>query len=169
MPAKTDPSIIPRFTGTTGRQNLLAAVCGQQSVAGDAALARRLITAGALHEYRPGKTIVTQGDSDNDMYMIVSGSVAVIINNREIAVRGSGSHVGEMALLDTTARRSATLVARERTVALKLPERVVTRVAATYPGFWRRIAVEIATRLRERNRFIREPNVASSLRPKAAI
>jgi len=111
-----------------------------------------------LHEYRPAKTIVRQGDADNDMYMIVSGSVAVLINKREIAVRSSGTHVGEMALLDPTARRSATLVARERTVALKLSERDVTRIACSYPAFWRRVAVEIATRLRERTRFIREPN-----------
>src|SRR5258708_5982882 len=117
MPAKNSPSIIPRFAGSAGRANLLTAVSPQQSVARDAALARRLIAAGALHEYRPGKTIVTQGDADNDMCMIVSGSVSVIINKREIAVRSSGTHVGEMALLDPTARRSATLVARERTIA----------------------------------------------------
>lgn len=159
MPAKTNPSIVPRFAGTTGRRNLVAAVCRQHAVAGDGALARRLVAAGSLHEYRPGRTIVTQGAADNDMYMIVSGSVSVIINKREIAVRASGTHVGEMALLDPTARRSATLIARERTVALKLPEAVVTRIAATYPGFWRRLAVEISTRMRERTKFIREPNV----------
>ncbi len=159
MPAKSSPSIIPRFVGSAGRANLRAAVCAQQSVAGDMALARRLIGAGALHEYPPGKTIVTQGDADNDMYMILSGSIRVLINRREIAVRSSGTHVGEMALLDPTARRSATLVARERTVALKLPEAAVTRIGAAYPGLWRRLAVEIATRLRERTKFIREPNV----------
>lgn len=163
MPAKNSPSIIPRLSGAAGRANLLTAICAQQSVAGNKALARRLIAAGALHEYRPGKTIVTQGNADNDIYMIVSGSVSVIINSREIAVRSGGSHVGEMALLDPTARRSATLVARERTVALKLPETAVTRIAAAYPDLWRRLAVEIASRLRERTKFIREPNVVPTV------
>lgn len=163
MPAKNSPSIIPRLAGAAGRANLLTAVCAQQTVAGNTALARRLIAAGALHEYHLGKTIVTQGDADNDMYMIVSGSVSVIINKREIAVRSSGTHVGEMALLDPTARRSATLVARERTVALKLPETAVTRIAAAYPDLWRRLAVEIASRLRERTKFIREPNVVPTV------
>ncbi len=163
MPAKSSPSIVPRFAGSAGRANLLTAVCAQQSVAGDAALARRLIAAGTLHEYRSGRAIVTQGDADNDMYMIVSGSVSVVINKREIAVRSSGAHVGEMALLDPTARRSATLVARERTVTLKLPETTITRIAARYPGLWRRLAVEIGSRLRERTKFIREPNVVPTV------
>jgi predicted nucleotide-binding protein len=160
MPKKTNPSIVPRLTGAVGRANLLAAICAQQSVSGDADLARRLISAGKLQEYRPGRTIVKQGDADNDMYMIISGSVAVIINKREIAVRSNGNHVGEMALLDPTARRSATLVAREPTVVLKLSEGAITRVASSFPAFWRRVAVAISTRLRERTKFIHAPNLS---------
>lgn len=158
MSAKTNPSLVPRFAGSAGRANLFRAICAQHSVAGNSDLAKRLINAGTLREYRRNSTIVTQGAADNEMYMIVSGSVSVIINKREIAVRGSGTHVGEMALLDPTARRSATLVARERTVALKLTEKDVTRIAAAHPELWRRLGVEISTRLRERTRFIREPN-----------
>ena len=158
MPRKRNPSIIPRFTGKEGRRNLLAALCVQQAVGGDAGLARQLLAGGSLQEYATDKTIIRQGDADNDIYMIVSGSVSVIINKREIAVRSSGTHVGEMALLDRTARRSATILTRERTVLFKLSERNVSRIARNYPEFWRRLAVELATRLRERTRFIREPN-----------
>ena len=75
MPRKRNPSIIPRFTGAAGRKNLLAAICSQQAVAGNAHLARRLISVGALHEFKAYKPIVRQGDTDNDIYMIVSGSV----------------------------------------------------------------------------------------------
>jgi CRP/FNR family transcriptional regulator, cyclic AMP receptor protein len=41
---------------------------------------------------------------------------------------------------------------------LKLSEPNVTRIARTYPDYWRRLALELATRLRERTKFIREPN-----------
>ena len=159
-PGKRSPSIIPRFTGTAGRRNLLAAICAQQAVAGDTSLARRLIAVGSLHEHPSGRMIMRQGDTDNDIYLIVSGSVSIVINKREIAVRTAGAHVGEMALLDPTARRSATTITREKTVALKVSEAGVTRIARDYPDYWRRLALELATRLRERTKFIREPNSA---------
>lgn len=158
MSVKRSPSIIPRFTGKTGRRNLLAAVCAQQSVAGDVSLARRLISAGSLREHSVGRTIIRQGGSDNDVNLILCGSVSIVINKREIAVRSSGSHVGEMALLDPTARRSASVVTREKTVVLTMSEPSVTRIARDYPDYWRRLAVELGTRLRERTKFIREPN-----------
>ena len=150
--------MIPRFVGANGRRNLLAAVCNQQAVAGDKHLAKRLINVGLLHEYPLHKTIAQQGDSDDDMYLLLCGSVDIIINNRQIAVRNAGSHVGEMALLDRTARRSASIVTREKTVVLKLSERQVTRIARRFPEFWRRLAVELGSRLRERTKFISEPN-----------
>ncbi len=158
MPIKRNPSLIPRFTGNVGRKNLITAICAQKAVAGDTALARRLISAGTLHEHPAGRAIVRQGDADNDIHLIISGSVAVEINKREIALRTSGEHVGEMALLDTTARRSATISTREKTVVLKVCEPRVSRIARDYPDFWRRLALELAARLRERTKFIREPN-----------
>jgi len=155
--------MVPRFDGPSGRKNLLAEMCNQQSIAGSQELARRFIEAGALHEYQVGRTIVRQGDSDNEMYFILSGSVSTVINRREIAARSSGTHVGEMALLDPTARRSATIQTRERTVVLKVSEPSVTRIARAYPEFWRRLAVELSTRLRERTKFIRAPNSVPSV------
>jgi CRP/FNR family cyclic AMP-dependent transcriptional regulator len=158
---KRNPSLIPRFSGRAGQVNLLSALCAQQVVGGNTALARRLMKAGTLHEFRVAQAIIHQGDADNDVFLILSGSVATIVNKREIAVRSAGKHVGEMALLDSTARRSATVIAKERTVVLRLSEPNVTQIADSYPEFWRRIAVELAVRLRERAKFIREPNSSS--------
>ena len=110
MPVKHSPSIIPRFTGNVGKNNLLAAIHAQRVVAWDRALARKLVKAGVLREFSPQKVILRQGGSDNDLYLIVSGSVGVVINNREIGTRSSGTHFGEMAMLDSTARRSASTI-----------------------------------------------------------
>jgi predicted nucleotide-binding protein len=142
---------------------LLTAICAQQAVAGNANLARRLISVGTLQEHSGDRTITHQGDGDNDMYLIIAGSVSIMINKREIASRSGGTHVGEMACLDPTARRSATIVTKEKTVVLKLSESAVTPIARSFPEFWRRLAVELATRLRERTKFIREPNSVSSV------
>jgi CRP/FNR family cyclic AMP-dependent transcriptional regulator len=155
--------MMPRFTGATGRRNLLTATCFQRAVAGNQHLARRLVAAGILLEFPAGKIMVRQGDTDNDIYLILSGSVSISVNRREIAVRTSGTHVGEMALLDPTARRSATIAAKERTAVLKLSEVDVTRIAHDFPDFWRQLAIELASRLRERSKFIREPNSVPSV------
>lgn len=158
MASKSSPSIIPRFTGIVGRNNLLAALCAQHAVAGDRDLARRLIAAGELREFKAKKAIMKQGDADDTMYLIISGSVAIIINKREMAIRSAGTHVGEMALLDPTARRSASVVTKEHTTLLILRQKALTSIANHYPEFYRRLAVELGVRLRERSQHIREPN-----------
>lgn len=63
-----------------------------------------------------------------------------------------------MALVDALARRSASVITREPTALLRLTEPAFTKLAAAIPALWRRIAVEIANRLRERSRVIRPPN-----------
>lgn len=158
MSTKKNPSVIPRFTGKDGHKNLLFSICSQQSVAGNAKLAEKLIAAGSLHACHSGKSIISQEGVDNDFYMIISGSVKILINKREVATRSAGAHFGEMALLDPTAKRSATIIAKEQTVFLKISEPDITRISKSFPDFWRRLAVELSTRLRERSKFIREPN-----------
>ena len=156
--AKSSPSMIHRYSGTTGRRQLASALCTQPVVAGDDAVAQRLIAAGTLLDVKSGETLIQQGDADNELYLIVTGEVGIFVNGREIATRGPGRHVGEMALLDPTARRSASVIAKERIVALRIGEPDVTAIADQYPEFWRRLAVELASRLRERSRFISEPH-----------
>jgi predicted nucleotide-binding protein len=75
------------------------------------------------------------------------------VNEREIATRGVGEHVGEMAMVDSTARRSATVVAKEHTTFAKMTEAQFSTLAAKNPNLWRRIAVTLVDRLKERNKF----------------
>lgn len=126
-------------------------------------LAEKILKAGDLVEFLPSETIIRQGDSDNDLYFIVSGSVGVVINHRKIATRLAGTHVGEMALLDNTSLRNASIVAQETSILFKICEPSVTRIANTHPNFWRRLALELAMRLRERSKFIHEPNSVSQV------
>jgi predicted nucleotide-binding protein len=62
-----------------------------------------------------------------------------------------------MALVDTTAVRSATVRTREATVVAKVCESQFTRIANKHPSLWRRMAVALAKRLRERNKFQTPP------------
>jgi predicted nucleotide-binding protein len=58
-----------------------------------------------------------------------------------------------MALLDTTARRSATIQTLEDTVVVKVNEKEFTKIANKHPDVWRKLAIVIAQRLRERSKY----------------
>ena len=99
-----------------------------------------------------------QDDNDNDIYLIINGKVSIEVNKRPIASRLPGNHVGEMALIDPQAKRSATVTATEPTFVLKISESQFAKLANKYPDLWRRIAVETANRLRERNKYHKTPH-----------
>lgn len=147
-----------RFRGKGGRKAVIEALRSQILVGGDRAIASRMVSAGLLECYRRGTVLSQQGDQNNDLLLVVTGEVSVRVNERELARRQAGTHVGEMALVDQLARRSATVVALEDTVVLTLSEPQFARLAEKQPDLWRRIAVEIAKRLRERNRFVNAPH-----------
>jgi CRP/FNR family cyclic AMP-dependent transcriptional regulator len=146
------------LSGRKGKRRLLEAIKSQTLISGDAELARKTMNCGVLEEYQPDDVLMQQGEPENDIFLLVTGAVSVRVNRRALAVRSAGTHVGEMALVDPLAIRSATVVAIEHTVALRVPEHRFTKIAALYPDLWRRIAVEIAKRLRERSKFLPEPH-----------
>ena len=150
-----------RFRGKEGRQRLIQALRLQQIVADELALATELSRLARLitfDEATPRNIIISQGKHDTDIYLIVSGRVSVRVNGREVANRKAGQHVGEMALIDPRAHRSATVVATEPSVLAKITEPYFTKLAKKYPQLWRRLAIELAERLRQRSKFHTPPN-----------
>ena len=67
------------------------------------------------------------------------------------------NHIGEMALLDTTAKRSATISTTEPSVLVKVSEAKFATIANDHPELWRRVAIALGNRLRERNKFQTPP------------
>jgi CRP/FNR family cyclic AMP-dependent transcriptional regulator len=151
-------SLIQRFQGPEGLPRLLVAVRSQQLVVGHEEIAAQLVGAGALHQLEIGEILLSQGDTDSDLFLVICGSVSVSVNQREMAIRRSGQHVGEMAVIDPTARRSATVAAIEQTVVLRVSGTLFSKLAENHPVLWRRIALELGNRLRERSKFVRAPN-----------
>lgn len=157
--AKQDSSFpFSHFDGPAGKRRLLDAVRAQGIVGQDAALAKAIVRVGHLEKHPARKFLMIQGAADNDLWLIVSGAVSIRINGREVATRQAGTHVGEMALIEALSKRSASVLTLEPTITLKLSEPVFSRLAKTTPELWRRVAAEIATRLRERSKFVRAPN-----------
>jgi predicted nucleotide-binding protein len=63
-----------------------------------------------------------------------------------------------MALLDSSVRRSASVIAKDVVVTAQVSERDFTLLADRHPALWRRIACELGARLRQRTVFIRPKN-----------
>lgn len=149
---------VPCYSGSRGRQLLISCVRRQSIVSDNSELARSLCGCGVLQEVPKGDVLTRQGDPDNDILLIVHGEVSITVNDRVVANRHAGTHVGEMALVDPLATRSATVVAVKPTVVLRVPEHKFSALGKKHPSLWRRIASELANRLRERNRYLAPPH-----------
>src|SRR6185437_13160709 len=146
--------MIERFEGQSGRANLLEALRNQKIVAGNFDLAERIADTGVLVEINQGTTIINQGAEDTDVYMVIAGAFEIVVNGRKVARRFANDHVGEMAAIQPTQRRSATVTATEKAVLCKLTEPQLSEIARQYPDVWRFIAKELARRLEQRNAHV---------------
>jgi len=143
-----------RFEGSAGRRILLETLKEQKLIAGNTELADQVASIGELVDVEAGATIIEQGNNDNDVYLIVAGSFDIVVNNRLVAKRFCNDHVGEMVAIQPTQRRSATVVARENAVVVKLPEPQFADLINKYPQIVRYIAKELARRLEQRNALV---------------
>ena len=121
-------------------------------------MARSLAAQCQVLSISANSVIIRQGDADNDLYFILSGHVRVLVNEREVASRGSGQHVGEMAMVDAASRRTATVIAVEPSVVARVPEASFVQIANANPFLWRNISVALVRRLDERRKFHPTPN-----------
>lgn len=147
-----------RFQGLSGRRLVIEALKAQRVVGHDDALAHELAARLTLRQLSAGEVLIEQGDVDNDFFFVLAGQLAIWVHGRQVATRGAGTHVGEMALIDPSSRRSATVKAAELTVVAQISEAAFVEVADAHPRLWRSIAVELGRRLDERGRFFIQPN-----------
>jgi len=66
-------------------------------------------------------------------------------------------------MIDPTARRSATVVAVDETIAAWVTEQQFSALADKAPRLWRRIAIDLADRLRQRGALVRARNTRPRL------
>lgn len=151
--------MIRRFTDLQeGKRRLVECLLEQIIISNNNEVASFFAENCVLRELNPSEILINQEDNDSDVHFIIAGSFSVVINGREVAVRVSKQHVGEMALIDPSAKRSAAVVAKEVSVVATITEAQFTKIANEHPLVWRRIAVELSHRLRERSKYIKYPN-----------
>ena len=108
---------------------------------------------GALGKtYQDGETIIRQGDIGDCMYVIQEGQVEILVEQggREIqlAIRGEGELLGEMAVFEKE-RRSATVRAVGAVRMLTVDEKNFMRRVHEDPSLAYRIVKMMAHRIRE--------------------
>ena len=95
-----------------------------------------------------GRTLVEQGRTGHEFFLILDGEAVVRRNNRKVATLGPGEHFGELAILDR-GPRSASVVANTDMRVLVLGQREFVGVLDSIPGMASKLLTTMAQRLRE--------------------
>lgn len=131
----------------------------QSNITVIAAVARKC----KLESFPKGAKIIRQGDKDTDLIFILKGSVEILVKNRNHIVRKAGNHVGEMAAIDPTAKRSATVQTIEATDVARITEQEFSKIAIKWPNLWRQLALELASRVRDHTQKISVRNLSAQI------
>ncbi len=79
----------------------------------------RVMQAAEIREYAPGDVVMKEGDKGDELFIVLSGKVAVVRGEATLAHLGPGEHVGEMALIRAVPR-SASVIAEVATEMVKI-------------------------------------------------
>ncbi|RKU13027.1 cyclic nucleotide-binding protein [Candidatus Poribacteria bacterium] len=150
--------MINRFRGKEGNKRFISALRKQSILHNNELILKELAEKSELIQVESGDKLITQDGADNDIYFILAGRLSIVVNGWEVAIRDSGQCVGEMALIDPSARRSASVVATEQTVVAKISEDSFCQLADKHPKVWQLIAGVLADRLRQRNKLVISKN-----------
>jgi CRP/FNR family transcriptional regulator, cyclic AMP receptor protein len=151
-------TMLARFEGEAGKARLAQCLGRQRVLQGNAAVAALLADSAEVLAVPTGEIVIRQEQADNDVFFVVSGRFRIIVNGREIGTRGADEHVGEMAAIDPTSVRTASVVATEPSVIAKVSEHAFLEAANSDPKIWRELCIALVRRLDERKKFLRKPN-----------
>lgn len=102
--------------------------------------------------FAAGDKILAEGSSGHAMYVILEGSVEILVGDRRLDVAGPGEIVGEMALIDSGAR-SANAIAISDCRLAPVDVRRFTYMVQQTPFFALHVMKVLADRLRRINRL----------------
>ncbi len=104
--------------------------------------------------FKPGHTVVVEGDDSQDLYILVSGELDIFKGDKKIyEMTERGSIFGEMSFL-LGAKRTATVKARNEAQAIRVPKDEVTTFLREFPDVAGGIAKLLAQRLGEASQVI---------------
>ena len=93
-----------------------------------------------------GTVLIEEGNTGQEFFIVLDGTVEVRHGDRIIATRGPGEYFGEIALLDKRPR-TATVVAKESVVVEVLNRREFASLLAQTPDLAEEVMATMARRL----------------------
>jgi len=143
--------LLSRYEGAGAKRLRVDAAFDSKLAGGNPVLAEKIAERAVVRGFLAGEALIEQDGDDNSVFILISGTCDVIVNGKIVNHRNPGDHIGEMAAIQPSQRRSATVLAREAVVAFELTEEAFSALAAEHPEIYRMIARELARRLLQRN------------------
>jgi CRP-like cAMP-binding protein len=114
---------------------------------------RQVLSTARRRKFAAGEVIVHEGDPGDAFHLIAKGRVGVRVTTPGgsvalVNVRHRGEAVGEQALIDPAARRSATIVALEPTETLSLTAAAFEQLRRRHPGVDRLLVEALSAEVR---------------------
>ena len=98
-----------------------------------------------------GTTIVDQGQTGREAFVVLEGTVIVKRNTKKVATLGPGTVVGELSLLDH-GPRTATVICETDCKLLLLSQRHFMAVVDEVPALSHKLMASLAGRIRDLDR-----------------
>lgn len=109
---------------------------------------QRIAKASDEVEVKAGRTLVDQGKTGHEFFLILDGKATVRASNRKLATLGPGDYFGELSLLSREPR-DASVTADTDMKLLILGQREFTGLLDSIPGLASKILAIMARRLRQ--------------------
>jgi CRP/FNR family cyclic AMP-dependent transcriptional regulator len=102
---------------------------------------------GTSRAYQPGEKVFIEGFPGTTMYVVLDGNIEIHVGGKFMEVAGRGAIIGEMALIDSSAR-SATVVAKDYCVLSQVNQSQFLSLMEKAPCFALSVMKTLVTRLR---------------------
>lgn len=102
------------------------------------------------YEVQAGEALFTEGEPGDAMYAVVEGQVEVTIGGKVVEQVGPGGILGEMALIDASAR-AATATATGTARVARIDKKHFMFLVQEHPTFALQVMAVMADRLRHAN------------------
>ncbi len=101
----------------------------------------------------PGETLFKAGDPGDAMFVLLEGTLVVMVGDKVVENSIRGAILGEMALIDQSPR-GATVVARESSRLAKIDQRRFLQLIQLNPFFATHVMKVLADRIRQMNELL---------------
>ena len=110
------------------------------------------------HETNPvrlasGDILFKAGDAPDGMFVLLEGSLDILVEDKVVEQSARGAVIGEMALIDQSPR-GATVVAREPSSLVKLDAQRFQRLIQQNPFFATHVMKVLADRIRHMDKLL---------------